>query len=174
MIRTTDPETGETTDWKEEDFYKHRDKLLVDWQAEQKILEAAKEKEMKLRKEIIALCFDPAKQAGTEYHELGNGWKLKGGKSITYGWVKDQHDELNRDAIYVALNTIAGLSPESKLVAERLVKWQADLSLSQYKLLNAAEKTVIDTVIVTKPGAPKLEIIPPKQPKTKPVWNGTT
>lgn len=171
MIRVTDIETGEQTEYTEVDYYAKRDKLLTDWQAASNGLDAIKKREMVLRKEILSFCFDPKKTKGVEYHDLGNGWKLKADKKINYGWIKLNEKEINRQAVYQALIDIEKLSPEGKLVAERLVSWKPDLSLSQYKLLNDNEAAIINKVIVTKPGSPELSIVEPKS-DNKPVWNG--
>ena len=170
MIKIIDAETGEITEYTEPEYFAKRDKLLTDWQAEDKKLSDAKTEEMRLRKEIIAFCFDPTVKKGTQYCDLGNGWKLKGGKKISYGWRKDKHDELDRQGITNALDAIVKLSERGQDVAIRLVKWQPELSLSQYKLLTPEESALIDAVIVTKEGAPDLEILPPKEKQTKPVW----
>ena len=79
---------------------------------------------------------------------------------------------MDRAGITNALDAIVKLNNGNFDVANRLVKWQPELSLSQYKLLTPEESALIDAVIVTKDGAPDLEILPPKESKTKPVWNG--
>lgn len=171
MIRVTDIETGETTDYADVDYYAKRNDIVSKWQCTKSALDALKTDEMALRKEILSFCFDPKKTKGVEYHDLGNGWKLKADKKINFGWIKLNEKEIDRKAVYQALVDIEKLSPEGKLVAERLISWKPDLSLSQYKLLNDNEAAIINKVIVTKPGSPELSIVEPKS-DNKPVWNG--
>jgi hypothetical protein len=147
------------------DYIFYRDFLLTKWDNSKKALEIAKEDEMNLRKKAVHFAFDPTKDKGTERIDLGNGWQAKAVKKINYGWLKDSDGKVNRDAIETALGKIEATGPAGELIADRLVKWTPDLSLTEYNQLPEEFKTIIDTVIVTDEGAPTLEIIPPKAKK---------
>lgn len=138
-----------------------RDHLLAKWEASKKALEVAKADEMEQRKAVVAFAFDPNKKAGTERVELANGYELKAVKKINYGFVKTPDGKLDKNAVDSALRAIEA-KPNGELIAERLVKWNPDLSLTEYKQLPADMKAIIDAVIVTTDGAPSLEIVPPK------------
>lgn len=166
MHQITNKETGEVKNYTDAEFEAERTRLLVEWEAQKAALEVAKEKEMTARKAVVDFAFDPNKTSGTERIELGNGYQAKAVKKINYGFVKDAEGKLNKRAIDKALEKIEKIGgPVGELIAERLVKWTPDLSLTEYKQLDEKYKKVIDEVIVTTEGAPTLEIIAPKAPK---------
>ena len=165
MIQITNKETGEVKNYTEAEFIAERDRLLLSWEESKKALEVAKEKEMEQRKAVVAFAFDPNKESGTERIELGNGYQAKAVKKVNYGFVKTEDGKLNKAAIDKALSKIEKTGPAGELIAERLVKWTPDLSLTEYKQLPEKLKSIIDEVIVTSEGAPTLEIITPKAPK---------
>ena len=166
MIQITNKETGEVKNYTEAEFVAERDRLLLAWEESKKALEVAKEKEMEQRKAVVAFAFDPNKESGTERIELGNGYQAKAVKKVNYGFLKTEDGKLNKAAIDKALAKIEKVGGAvGELIAERLVKWTPDLSLTEYKQLDEKFKKIIDEVIVTSEGAPTLEIIAPKTPK---------
>lgn len=166
MHQITNKETGEVKNYSDAEFEAERTRLLVEWEAQKAALEVAKEKEMTARKAVVDFAFDQNKTSGTERIELGNGYQAKAVKKINYGFVKDAEGKLNKRAIDKALEKIEKIGGAvGELIAERLVKWTPDLSLTEYKQLDEKYKKVIDEVIVTTEGAPTLEIIAPKAPK---------
>ena len=162
MRQVIDKTTGAITEYTDADFEKVRDQLLVHWQEAKEALEKAKEAEMFLRKKVVDFAFDPNKQSGTENVDLGNGYKLKAVKKLNYGFIKNAENKLDKAAIDKALAKIEKDGAVGELIAERLVKWTPDLSLSEYKLLSDKHKAIIDSVIVTSDGSPTLEIVEPK------------
>ena len=162
MRQVIDKVTGVITEYTDADFEKVRDQLLVSWQEAKEALEKAKEAEMFLRKKVVDFAFDPNKQSGTENVDLGNGYKLKAVKKLNYGFIKNDENKLDKAAIDKALAKIEKDGAVGELIAERLVKWTPDLSLSEYKLLSDKHKAIIDSVIVTSEGSPTLEIVEPK------------
>jgi len=134
-----------------------RDKLLEQWEQSKVALELAKDFEMSHRKAIVLFAFDPEKNSGTENVELANGYKLKSVKKLNYNV-----DQANVNA---ALDKIEAFGEKGKVIAERLIKWKADLSLSEYKTLSEEYKAIIDEVITISEGSPTLEIVKPKDKK---------
>lgn len=134
-----------------------RDKLLLQWKSAKDVLDAAKDEEMRLRKELVASSgmFDSNKQSGTQTFQLGNGWAVKAIKKINYNIETG-------DNLATAINEISALGEVSKYKAEKLVKFTPELSLTTYKELTAEEKAIIDRVLTTSPGSPSLELVPPK------------
>lgn len=166
MHQVTNKATGEVKNYTDEEFETERTRLLLLWTQAKEQLEAAKAVEMEYRTAVVNFAFDPNKQSGTERIELGNGYELKAVKKINFGWIKDEAGKLNKRAIDKALEKIEKVGGAvGELIAERLVKWTPDLSLTEYKQLDEKFKRIIDEVIVTSEGAPTLEIIPPKAAK---------
>lgn len=135
-----------------------KDKLLSDWQAAKTALEQWKTYEQELRKYIVENggFFDPSKEKGTENVDLGNGYKLKAKKSITY-----KVENKKGEAIQM-VQRLASLGEASAVKASELFRFDANLRTSIYKTLNEAEKALVDEIITTKPGMPTLELVESK------------
>lgn len=156
-----------------EEWTKERDKLLEQWRKEDAIVAAAKAAEMETRTKLVTLLFDPAKDEGTETLELGNGWKVKAQKKLNYTLGNSRADPKFKD-VEAALDTIESLPEiaEASFIAERLVRWKPELTLTEYRNLNtdaryAKIKEIIDRVLTVKPGSPSLELIEPAAPGKK-------
>lgn len=152
------------------EWYAERDRILGAWEASKLALEKAKEDEMNLRKEFVKFAFDNEKLSGTERIELNNGYQAKAVKKLNFKFVAPEGVKVV-DAVDKALTEIEGLGGEAPFIADRLVKWTADLSVGEYNKLDESEtgrkiKTIINTVIETTEGAPTLEIVPPKGSKS--------
>lgn len=134
-----------------------RDALIMEWNEAKSALDAAKEKESELRKRMVDECFphNPDSE-GTENLELGEGWKLKTvfKQNRRLGNKNGETDK--------ALTKIEKMGAEGEIIADRLVKWEPKLSLSEYKKLPAKMKKIIDDVITTAPGTPTVSLVPPK------------
>lgn len=148
-----------------DDFIIVRDRLLVAWDESKKTLETAKADEMDLRKIFVDFTSDPNKTSGTENIELGNGYVAKTVKKENYGFIKNDEGKLDKRAIDKALDEIESKVEGGSVFAERLVSWTPSLSLTEYKLIPAEAKAIIDKVIVVTSGAPTLEIKAPKGSK---------
>jgi hypothetical protein len=162
MKTVTNKLTGEVKEYTEEEFQAEKNRLFVAWDQSKKALDTAKENEMFLRKQVVDFAFDQTKVSGTENIELGAGYKAKAVKKITFGFVKNEQGSIDRLSINKALDMIETESAEGKVVADRLVSWNPSLSVSEYNKLNSSQKSIIDTVIVTKESAPTLSIVEPK------------
>lgn len=137
----------------------NRDALILQWQEATKALAAAKEAESALRAEVLknAFAFNPeALREGTENFELGAGYKLKAVFKINRSFVGGQ------EAVEKALQKIEKTGPEGEFIAERLVKWKPELSVSEYKKLPEKFKKMIDEVVTSKEATPSLELVAPK------------
>lgn len=165
MKRVLNKITGEMVEYTDAEYEGRRDALLIQWNKAKAVLEEAKEREMDYRKAAVDFISDCDKKSGTENIELGNGYKAKVVKKLNFGFVKNSEGKLDKNAIEKALTKIEKDGPAGELIAERLVKWTPDLSLSEYKLLSEKHKNIIDGVIVTTEGAPTLEIVEPKAAK---------
>ena len=137
----------------------NRDALIPQWQEATKALAAAKEAESALRAEVLknAFSFNPeALREGTENFELGNGYKLKAVFKIS----RNLNNE--NEAVDKVLSKIEKTGPEGAFIAERLVKWKPELSVSEYKKLPEKFKKLFDEVVTSKEAIPSLELVAPK------------
>lgn len=137
----------------------NRDAKILAWEESVKALAAAKEAEAALRREVLAEAFqfDPeALREGTENFELGNGYKLKAVFKIS----RNLNNE--NDAVDKVLSKIEKAGAEGQFIAERLVKWKPELSVSEYKKLPEKFKKMIDEVVTSKEATPSLELVAPK------------
>ena len=137
----------------------NRDAMIFAWEAGVKALAAAKDAEAALRKEVLAeaFAFDPeALREGTENFELGNGYKLKAVFKIS----RNLNNE--NEAVDKVLSKIEKTGPEGAFIAERLVKWKPELSVSEYKKLPEKFKKLFDEVVTSKEAMPSLEMVAPK------------
>ena len=137
----------------------NRDAKILAWEAAVKALAAAKDAEAALRKEVLAeaFAFDPeALREGTENFELGNGYKLKAVFKIS----RNLNNE--NEAVDKVLSKIEKTGPEGAFIAERLVKWKPELSVSEYKKLPEKFKKLFDEVVTSKESMPSLELVAPK------------
>ena len=146
---------------------------LSAWQNEKTNLTIAKENEFGLRIAIIKDIFDPTKFEGSETVAIGNGWKLKVYKRQDYSAGKD-NTKVTELLAFVADHVDVGL-------AQELVRWQAELSVTAYKKLlselNKLESTdsekhlklkeLLGLTITIIPGAPSLELVPPEEKKAE-------
>ena len=137
----------------------NRDAKILAWEQAVKALAAAKDTEAALRKEVLAeaFAFDPeALREGTENFELGNGYKLKAVFKIS----RNLNNE--NEAVDKVLSKIEKTGPEGAFIAERLVKWKPELSVSEYKKLPEKFKKLFDEVVTSKEAMPSLELVAPK------------
>jgi len=136
-----------------------RDAKIMQWQEAVKNLAAAKEAEAALRNEVLsgAFDFDPeALREGTENVELGNGYKLKAVFKIS------RNLQGGNEAVEKALQKIEKTGAEGEFIAERLVKWKPELSVSEYKKLPDKFRKLIDEVLTSKEAMPSLKLVVPK------------
>lgn len=133
----------------------NRDTLILKWNETKKELDRLKAEEIQLRSAVVALSFTDVDKEGTQNLELGQGYKLKCIFKTNYSFT-------DKDALEKALSKIEKLGAEGEYIAERLVKFKPELSISEYKKLDNKYLKIINEVIVTKPGTPTLELVEPK------------
>lgn len=138
-----------------------RDKLIMDWQEAERMLAAAKETELTLRKRVFDLCF-PNAEVGTNTLELGKGYKIKAVRKLNYN-LANGAGETER-----ALEAIAKLGNRGEYIAADLVSWKPSLSLTTMKKLektNREDSTIlklIESVLTVTDATPTLEVVVPK------------
>lgn len=143
------------------------DALIVSWREVAANLAALKDTEMELRKAVTQRMFpDPDK--GTQRYDLGNGWQLKLVHKLNY----KLPGKTENDKIDAVSDQIEKIGNEGAFILDRLVKWSAELSVSEYNKLKDDAKAgsgtarsiekLIDTILTISPAAPTLELEPPK------------
>jgi hypothetical protein len=145
-----------------------RDDLLMLWEKTKQALADAKEKEMELRKYIVARAF-PNPNEGMNTEELGNGYQLKAGVKFNYKLVGDNKQIQN------ALSRIGTVGNQGAFIAERLVSWTPNFLLTEYRVLQEEAENdspyakeilkIIGEVLEVTDAAPSLEIKAPKAKK---------
>lgn len=138
-----------------------RDKLLLDWRQKKAVLDVAKFEEMQARKQIVDMLHDPARTGSTETTDLGAGYKLKIKVPIRYSFVKNSDGKIDRALIDSVIDTIESDNEYGELVAKNIIRWNPELSLTEYKNLPVKYRLLIDDVLVTSEGAPTVELVEP-------------
>lgn len=114
-----------------------------------------KQTEMELRKECALFALVEYKpEAFKEQIDIGNGYKLKAENVINYKLDSVERVEQICDELMKA-----GFTE----IPAKVFKWKPELSLSFYKTLTPAQKAIVDQVVSTSIGSPKLEIVEPKK-----------
>lgn len=143
---------------------------LVKWQEAKKSLDFFKEQEMLFRKSIVRAMF-PAATVGTNNLPLNGGAVLKAVLKEDYNLMKD---DVKKQAlagepvdpwksVTAVLDAFAVIGGDvGNLLADRLVKWEPTVSVSEYKQLTKPYRDVFDTVLTIKPASPELKLDLPK------------
>lgn len=138
----------------------NKDALLAEWKTAKAALDIAKATEAQLRTlvvEVFSQETDPMK-SGVENVDVGWGYKLKIEHKLTYKL--DNADDCAKLANVLA--TIETSMAGGNIIADRLVKWKPELSVSEYKLLSPVNKALIDGVLTITPASKSVELVPPK------------
>jgi hypothetical protein len=129
-----------------------REAVINEWIAAKRALDDAKTREAAARLALIATVSDIADPmaTGTENVDVGTG-TIKIVRALNYKLTADN------DGIDNVLDQIEKSMEGGNIIAERLVKWKGELSVSEYKLLSPENKARIDRILETKPAAPSVE-----------------
>lgn len=125
------------------------DNMLAEWQRLSEEIKTLQSLEKDLRQKIFLESF-PTLEDGTDYIELGNGYRLKGVAKLNY--TLDDNDKV--------IKMLPTLSP---VASERIVNWTPKLSVKEYKLLSEEDRAKVDAVLEIKKGLPSIEIVEPKK-----------
>lgn len=112
------------------------------------------ERERELRSLIYGNLFGSLADGTTHTHELGNGYKLKAKRPLNY--------KVDAGLIDDALDKIVAIGNSGAFLADRVIKWKPELSLTEYKQLSDEQRQVLDVAITMTPGLPSLELVEPK------------
>lgn len=127
------------------------------WREAKAAFEAAQANERALRKEVIELFSEHAGEndmfKGTENVETGIG-QVKMVHKIDYKVTTDD------DKLDAALEAIEKSQLGGNVIADRLIVYKAELSVSEYNKLTDAQRQIIDRVITAKPASKELKFTP--------------
>lgn len=121
---------------------------LEQWRKLATQLSAIKNDEMKLRKELFKEGFI-APVEGANTIELQDGWMLKATVPYTRALDQEKVPEVLKEL------------KKAKAPAT-LIRAKYELSIADYRKLDDKQQALVDAILTTKPGAPSLELIPPK------------
>ena len=133
---------------------------LSAWYDAKMQFEALQKRERELRVLCVEMMRGDSAAGFTQTFELDENFEAKFKIPINYNFVKNGNKTDNA-AVESALNEIRQ-SENGELIAERLVAWKPNLSVTEYKRLTHNAKQAIDRVLVTSEGLPTLEIKPKK------------
>lgn len=138
----------------------NKDALLTQWKEASELLAKIKVTEAELRKQVVeAFSHEAAPgKSGTENIDVGWGHKLKIVHALNYK-LDNANDCEKLDKV---LDTIEKSMEGGNIIAERLVKWKPELSVSEYKLLSPENKARIDSVLTITDATPFVTLVPPK------------
>lgn len=122
---------------------------IGEWHTLQNQLTSMKEREMELRLEIFKAIF-PTPTEGTNTADMPEGWKVKG----TY--------KLSRTLDESALPAILEQLRKKKVKTDTVILYKPSLDTKAYRLMDPDHRHLLEQAMVIKPGAPSLELIPPK------------
>lgn len=122
---------------------------IGEWNALQRQLTKLKDDEMRLRKEIFAACF-PDPTEGTMKVDMPEGWALKGVYKLT------------RSIDEAALPAVLSELHKRHVNTDTFLRYKPTLDLKAYRALDPRWQEIFEQALEIKPGAPTLEIIPPK------------
>lgn len=137
-----------------------KDTILTEWKEANQLLTAVKAREALLRTELVGAFSMEAKPgySGTENVTVGWGYTLKIVHKINYNLDKSDSNA----KVDAMLDALEKSQPFGSVIAERLVKWSPELSVSEYKKLDNAQKAIVDKVLTIKDATPSIELVPPK------------
>jgi hypothetical protein len=120
--------------------------LISAWQDAKAALDNAKAAESLLRERVVAAYFANA-EIGTSHH-------VDGDRDVVC--VKKYSYTLDKAGTSCAQQDIAVIIGVE--LAQRLVNWKPELSVSEYKKLPDAARVIIDNVLTIKPATPTIEV----------------
>lgn len=115
-------------------------------------IEPLSDLELKMRNHIVdsgAQGIDKT-QPGTQYSDIGNGWRVKAVVKVNHKLEKD-NDKF--DAMHKQL-------PE--WLQQRLFNWTVALSVTEFKGLSPEHKAIVSPLVTVTNAAPTLTLVPPK------------
>lgn len=126
---------------------------LTEWNNIKQQQAALQVRERELRTYLLASCFDPEFIKGSRTLPLWQGWRLKAVRPWKYKLTDDNGQ---------TRTVLSRFTPE---MANNLVRWKPDLSVSTFNgLMSDYQALFVDALTIT-PESPQLELLAPNQPE---------
>lgn len=120
-------------------------------------LKTLRDTEQKLRLNIIQASFKPepgiAFLEGTQYRDLGNGYRLKAELKVER---KVQEEML-------ANNNIVKMLADAKINLQELLRTKHEVNVKPMRQLTTEQQKLFDTILVISQPMPTMEVVPPKE-----------
>ena len=129
--------------------------LLTRWNDAKQQADIFKREESTLRDAVVKSFANAEMLEGTETFDLPADYKLKISKKLDYK-LSNKNGEVS--AIHALL---------SVELAEKLIKWTPELSVSTYKNLDTETQYLFNACLVIKPAKATVEIVAPKEKETR-------
>lgn len=126
---------------------------LNEWYAIKQQIAVLSAQELDLRIKLLGTYFDAEFVAGSRTIKLPTQWRLKAQRPWSYK-LTDENGE-----------TKFALSRFNPELANNLVRWKPDLSVTAYKSLSVDWQKVFDPALTIKPDSPQLTLIEPNAPE---------
>lgn len=128
--------------------------VLKEWRLAKEALDAAKVKEAEFRQRVVTIFSTAAEMhSGTENVPTFGG-VVKIVHTLDYKFKGDN------DAVDNLLERIETGFEGGVILADRLVKWSPELSVSEYKKLPDEARKMVDREIVIKPASKSVKFVP--------------
>lgn len=131
--------------------------VLASWQEKKAELDRVKSEEAELRRLVVELFSEHEMDKvhkGTENVDVGQGYDLKIVHKLDY--------KLDNKNDYAELHTVLDKIEKDfeggSVLADRLVKQEFKLSVSEYEKLPEAARKLVDRVLTIKPAAKTIEL----------------
>lgn len=128
--------------------------LIDNWMKAKAAFVTAQNFERQLRAQVIA-----ANSGVGEMHSGVENVPVLGG-TLKIEHKLDYKLDNDNDKIDAVLDAIEVSMEGGKIIAERLIKWTPEISVREYKLLEPAQKKLVDDVLTIKPASKSIEFKP--------------
>jgi hypothetical protein len=149
-----------------------RNQRIQIWLDAKATLESAKATEAESRLVVTQTLF-PTPKKGTQRFQLANGYAVK--LVCGYNFTLGDKDKTGDDGVKISIaaqveavqDAIEALGPEGSFIADRVIKWKPELSVTEYEKLGESAiglkaKELIDAILTVTPATPQLSFEEPK------------
>lgn len=127
--------------------------LVAEWNAAKEqadnIAKPLTEREMVLRRMVVASLFPSPVEGAKNKESLPEGWSIK----LTYS--------IDRKIDIAALPSISEQLRAMEVNPDKLVRYKPELETKEYKSLPENVRKVFDQALIIKPSTPQLELLSP-------------
>lgn len=126
----------------------------LEWQASHERLQEAKADEAAKRAAAIESCFALKLGAGTHRTNLDRGYILKA--------VVRPKPNISAEQLAPAMKRLRAIGEAASLIADRLIKWTPELSISEWKKMTDKQRKLFARAVTVGASTPSLELQAPE------------